>query len=95
MKTYTPTPIDTKEIRLPDDILELSEMLARNTHEVWSTSRIAQGWTYGPVRDDAQKNNPCLVPYEDLPEQEKDYDRSTSMETLKLILSLGYTITKA
>ena len=95
MKTYTPAPIDTKAVCLPDEILQLSEKLAKNAHEVWSTGRIAQGWTYGPVRDDVQKTHPCLVPYEDLPEQEKDYDRNTSMETLKLILRLGYTITKA
>ncbi|MCR5162371.1 MAG: hypothetical protein K6C06_11425, partial [Lachnospiraceae bacterium] len=37
---------------------------------------------------------PCLVPYDELPEREKDYDRMTAMETLKLIIKLGYEIKK-
>jgi len=91
---YTPKPVNTEDIKLSDDILELCELIAKNTHDVWSQSRIREGWVYGEVRDDEKKHNPCLVPYEELPESEKDYDRNTSMETLKLIVKLGYTITK-
>ena len=90
---YTPKPIDTTEIVLSPEIEALRETLAKNTHEVWAASRIREGWTLGP-RDDAKKQHPCLVPYEELPEIEKDYDRNTSGETLKLILKLGYKITK-
>jgi hypothetical protein len=89
---YTPKPIDTKNINLSKEILDLSETLAKNTHEVWSAGRIKVGWTYGEVRDDANKKHPCLVPYEDLSESEKEYDRNTAMETLKVIVSLGYKI---
>jgi hypothetical protein len=91
---YTPNPINTANITLSDDIMALSEALAENTHEVWAAGRIAEGWTYGSVRDDAKKHNPSLVPYEELPESEKDYDRATSLETLKVILLLGYSINK-
>ena len=69
--------------------------MARNVHEVWSRNRMAEGWTYGPVRDDAKKQTPCMVPYEDLPEAEKEYDRAPSQETLKLILKSGFTVSKA
>ena len=72
----------------------LTELMARNVHDIWSVGRIADGWTWGPQRDDARKENPCLVPYEELPESEKAYDRNTSIETLRLILSLGYKIEK-
>ena len=89
---YTPTPIDTSNVRIPDELLELTERIAENTHDVWAASRIAEGWKYGPVRDDKLKATPCLVPYDQLPEIEKDYDRRTSMETIKLILKLGYQI---
>ena len=89
---YTPKPIDTSDIDIGGEILELCEMLAKNTHEVWSLGRINEGWTYGEVRDDAKKQHPCLVPYEELPESEKNYDRSTSLQTLKLIVKLGYKI---
>jgi hypothetical protein len=91
---YVPTPIDTSRVELPRDIKELTELLARNAHEVWARQRIADGWTHGPVRDDAQKKHPCLVPYEQLPESEKQYDRNAAMETVKVILALGYRIAK-
>jgi len=91
---YKPNPIDTTNISLRSDIITLSEILAKNTHDVWATGRIKEGWICGKVRDDIKKTHPCLVPYEDLPESEKEYDRATSLETLKVILSLGYVLSK-
>ena len=91
---YTPNPKNVDDIVLPEELLALTEQIAENVHEVWAAARIAQGWTYGPVRDDDKKQTPCLVPYADLPEEEKAYDRDTAMETLKLIVSLGYDIRK-
>ena len=91
---YKPKPIDTRDIKLNDDIMKLCEELAKNTHEVWSESRMKDGWVYGEQRDDVKKHHPCLVPYEELSESEKEYDRNTSLETLKLIVKLGYKITK-
>lgn len=93
-KEYKPNPADTQSVELPKDLLPLVEEMARNVHEVWAKNRIAEGWTYGPVRDDANKKHSCLVPYEELPESEKEYDRATSQETLKLILKLGFEISK-
>lgn len=92
--TYIPKPIDTADIALSAELQELTEEMARNVHEVWSQTRINDGWTYGPERNDAEKKHPCLVPYDDLPESEKEYDRNTSQETLKLILKLGFEIRK-
>lgn len=89
---YIPAPVDTSDIRLPDELLPLIEKMAENVHEVWAKNRMAEGWTYGPVRDDALKQHPCLVPYDELPEGEKEYDRDTSQQTLKLILKLGFKI---
>jgi ryanodine receptor 2 len=96
MKTtdYTPYPIDTSDIELPPELLELTEKIAANVHDVWAAGRIADGWQYGEKRDDAHKLHPCLVPYEELPENEKEYDRNTAMETLKVIMKLGYKIKK-
>jgi len=91
---YTPNPIDTTSIILPADLLDLTEKIAENVHEVWSKGRIAEGWTYGKKRDDNKKETPCLVPYSELPENEKEYDRNTALETIKTILSLGYKIQK-
>ena len=91
---YTPNPISTKDVTLSPEIMKLSEKLSENVHEVWAQSRISEGWTYGPVRDDTKKQHPCLVPYEELPEIEKEYDRHTSQETLKVIMKLGFRIEK-
>ncbi|MGM9871477.1 MAG: RyR domain-containing protein [Muribaculaceae bacterium] len=91
---YNPKPVDTTDVVLPAELMPLMEEMAKNVHEVWANNRIAEGWRYGPVRDDAQKKHPCLIPYEQLPESEKDYDRATSLETLKLIIKSGFTIIK-
>ena len=91
---YTPNPIDTSDVILPEEIKELTEKIAKNVHEVWAAGRIKEGWTYGDVKDNDKKTTPCRVPYEELPESERDYDRNTAMETLKLIMKLGYKIQK-
>lgn len=91
---YTPTPIDTTDVILPDELLALTEQIAENVHDVWAASRIKEGWTYGTMRDSAAKTTPCLVPYADLPKDEKAYDRNTALETLRLITKLGYKIEK-
>lgn len=93
-KNYVPQPMDTSDVQLPVELDELVEKLAKNVHEVWAESRISEGWQYGDERSDALKQHPCLVPYEDLPEIEKEYDRNTAFGTLKLITKLGFKITK-
>lgn len=92
--TYRPKPIDTSKVTLSEEILELTEQLAEHTHDIWAQQRMDQGWTYGEKRDDDKKFHPCLLPYEELPENEKDYDRNTALQTLKAILALGYRIVK-
>lgn len=91
---YTPKLEDLTDVKLPPELNELAEFIAKNVHEVWSKKRMNEGWTYGPIRDDDKKTHPCLVSYEELPENEKDYDRATSQETLKLIMRLGFSISK-
>lgn len=92
--TYKPNPLDTNNIQLSEEIQNLQEHLAKNIHEIWAQQRIKQGWKYGPERNDQKKEHPNLVPYNQLSEEDKDYDRSTSMETLKTIILLGYSIEK-
>ena len=86
---YNPKPIDTSDVVLSDDIMELAEVLSKNTHEVWAMGRIKDGWKYGEKRNDDLKETPCLIPYEQLSELEKKYDRETALNTLKLIVKLG------
>ena len=89
---YKPNPIDTKGIDIPEDLKPLVELIAKNVHEVWAQERINEGWVYGEEKSSSKKTTPCLVPYEELSEQEKDYDRHTALETLKTVIKLGYKI---
>lgn len=91
---YKPNPIDTSKVELDEGILELAELLSKNTHEVWAVGKLKEGWTYGPIIDSDLKQHPSLIPYEELSEEQKDYDRNTSIETLKVLISLGFEIIK-
>ena len=93
-KMYTPQPIDTTGVKLPEELEVLVEQMSKNVHEVWAETRIQQGWTYGEQRNDELKTHPCLIPYEELSEEEKEYDRNTSIGTLKLIMKLGFKISR-
>lgn len=92
--TYRPVIVDTSDIELPPEMESLVEEIAENTHDCWATQRISEGWIYGEKRDDDKKEHPDLVPYGDLTEGEKAYDRTTSIETIKLIMKLGYKISR-
>jgi hypothetical protein len=94
MKEYNPKPIDLSDVELTDDLTELREAIAENAHDIWALARKKEGWTYGEKRDDDKRQNPCMVPYCDLPESEKDYDREMAMQTIKLIKKLGYDLIK-
>jgi hypothetical protein len=89
---YRPQPIPTSAIVLPPALTALTERLAENAHDLWAAQRMQAGWTHGPQRDDQAKQHPCLVPYADLPDSEKEYDRAAALGTLKAILALGYSI---
>lgn len=89
---YRPRPMSTDHVELADSLVALTERLAEHAHDLWAKERLEQGWTYGPTRDDARKQTPCLVPYADLPEAEKVYDRNIALGTLKAIIALGYRI---
>jgi hypothetical protein len=92
--SYQPAPIDVGHVELSPEICALTERLAKNAHEVWARERMAQGWRFGPERNDQRKQHPSLIPYEQLSESEKVYDRNTAMGTLKAVEALGYQIVK-
>lgn len=91
---YLPHPVDTSDVNLPPELENLVEQVAKNVHDVWASSRISQGWTWGAKRNDEFKTHPSLIPYEELSEEEKQYDRDTAVGTLKLVMKLGFNISK-
>jgi hypothetical protein len=90
--TYNPKPIDTSHIDLSPDLLKLVELLAQNNHDHWAQKRLDEGWRHGLKRNDSEKEHPDLLPYNDLPESEKEYDRRTVVEAIKAIIALGYEV---
>ena len=94
LETYTPEPIDTKDVVLPEELDTLTEKLSEHVHDIWALGRIKEGWRNGFQKDGELLINPCLVPYSELPDDEKQYDRDTALETLKLIVKMGYKIEK-
>lgn len=94
VSAYNPTPAILDNVELPASLVELTEVIAENTHDIWAKSRMSQGWTYGSQRDDSCKKHPDLLPYSYLSEEEKEYDRASAMNAIKLIYALGYTIQK-
>ncbi|MDR1780781.1 MAG: Ryanodine receptor Ryr [Tannerella sp.] len=89
---YRPKPAPADELMLPEGLQSLVELMAENVHDTWARQRIADGWRYGTKRDDEQKLHPCLVPYDALPDSEREYDRQTALETVRFIIAQGYEI---
>ena len=87
---YKPHPINLSDVKLEKEIVELREAIAENAHEVWAKARRDEGWTYGPERDDSEKTDPNLLPYDLLPEKEKESFRQISMESIKFLKKLGW-----
>ena len=90
--SYRPNPLITHQTSIPDFLLPLVERLAANVHDLWADKRMAEGWTYGPEKNVVLKQTPFLVPYDELPETEKETDRLMVRETVKAMLTLGYRV---
>ena len=94
MKKYRPEPLDTSDVILSEDIKLLIEKISENVHDAWAKQRLEDGWVWGEMRNDELKTHPSLVPYDELPESEKAYDRTTATQTIKLLIKMGYRIEK-
>ena len=94
IEEYEPHPIDVDSIPLNGDLEQLQDAIAENAHNVWAKARIKEGWTYGKEFDDEKKEDPTLMPYTALPDSEKEYDRLTAFNTIKLVKKLGFDIVK-
>ncbi len=92
MSDYKPKPLPSSPNLLPEELALLMEKLSENAHEVWSASRISQGWVWGPERNDDAKTHPCLIPYDDLDESEKVHDRNAVAGALLAILHHGWKL---
>lgn len=76
---------------VPEDEVEC---LARAEHDRWVAERAAAGWTYAPVKDVEARTSPFLVPYEELTEEVRDYDRQPVREMPQLLADAGYVLVR-
>ncbi len=89
VEEYEPHPINVDSIPLNENLEELIEAIAENAHEIWAEKMIERGWSYGKTRDEEKKQDPCILPYTALPDDEKEYDRLMAYNTIKLVKKLG------
>jgi hypothetical protein len=89
---WTPSPSDTSAVELPAELLPLVERLAENAHDNWADLKLSQGWQWGVATEPAAKRHHLLVPYSELSEEDKEPDRRLAVQTLKLVLCLGFEI---
>lgn len=54
--------------------LEGNPKTPEQSHEAWMQYKAAQGWVYGDKKDPVERTHPCMVPYSDLPPQQKAKD---------------------
>ena len=74
----------------PEEIERMAEL----EHDRWCRERVAAGWTYGPARNDERKTTPYLVPWDQLTEDVKDYDRNAVRALPELLTYAGFEIVR-
>jgi hypothetical protein len=70
--------------------VEVALATSEQQHEAWAADKVADGWTYGPVKDAANKTHPCLVDYH-LPAMQRAKDGLFRATVRALAPALGLT----
>lgn len=89
---WTPPPTGTVDVKLPDSLHALIEILAEEAHDNWARQRLSEGWRYGRRLSRRRKTHPLLVPYRELTHEQQEADRVVAMGSVKVILRHGYTL---
>ena len=55
--------------------LDNPNVLPSSQHDAWVSDKVSSGWIYGPVKDAAKKEHPCIVAYDELPAEQKAKDK--------------------
>jgi hypothetical protein len=72
------------------------EILGRMEHDRWMDDLRKRGWRYAPgKKDPAKKTHPCLVPWEQLSDEVKDYDRNFIRELPKILAEVDLQVYRA
>uniref|UniRef100_A0AAV2JJ13 Ryanodine receptor 2-like n=1 Tax=Knipowitschia caucasica TaxID=637954 RepID=A0AAV2JJ13_KNICA len=87
---FIPNPIDISKTVLPLQLENIRRKMAENVHELWAMDQIELGWTFGTVKDEEKKIDPCLIEFSNLTDSEINQNIQTAEDTLKTILALGF-----
>lgn len=87
--TFEPKPFNSSRSILSPTLNELVEMLAENTHEMWAKIRMEEGYKFGRKDDENKKILTSLLPYFFLLEEDKEKNRVSARELVKVITSMG------
>ena len=95
-RSYAPRPFpcSTSAAALPPALLRLSYLLAKDAHDAAAATRIAEGWHWGPVRDEAGLADPALLALEWLPRPAVEAAADTAAAAVHFACALGYVISK-
>ncbi|WP_353945617.1 RyR domain-containing protein [Streptomyces sp. HUAS MG91] len=88
---WTPPPPGS-DVKVPDSLHALIEILAEEAHDNWARQRLSEGWRYGPRLSRRRRTHPLLIPYSALTHEQQEADRVVAMGSVKVILRHGYTL---
>ncbi|XP_053094371.1 ryanodine receptor 2 isoform X7 [Pangasianodon hypophthalmus] len=89
---FNPQPVDTSNVNVPEKLDYFINKYAEHSHEKWSMEKFANGWVHGEQLCEASKVHPLLKAYKGLSEKDKEVYRWPIRETLKTMLSWGWSI---
>ncbi|XP_047673442.1 ryanodine receptor 2 isoform X7 [Tachysurus fulvidraco] len=89
---FNPQPVDTSNVNVPEKLDHFINKYAEHSHEKWSMEKFANGWVHGEQLCDASKIHPLLKAYKGLSDKDKEVYRWPIRETLKTMLSWGWSI---
>nr|CAD7437731.1 unnamed protein product [Timema bartmani] len=89
---YDPQPINTNSVVLNNDLNSIVQKFSEHYHDAWASRKLENGWVHGDQWSDSQKSHPRLKPYNMLSDYEKERYKEPVRESLKALLSIGWSV---
>ncbi|XP_034049809.1 ryanodine receptor 2 isoform X2 [Thalassophryne amazonica] len=89
---FTPQPADTTNVTVPEKLEYFINRYAEHNHEKWCLDKFSRGWSHGEQICEISRNHPLLKAYKDLSEKDKEAYCWPVRESVKTMLSWGWTI---
>lgn len=89
---YKPTPIDTTDVHLDEDIQDLIKKFSEHYHDAWASRKLESGWSYGETWSGEEKLHPRLKPFNMLSDYERERYREPVRDAIKALLAIKWKI---